>query len=90
MPDFDQTESIPGNPTVPPGHGGGPPPNTIITIQDSFLLAGFSIWTWDATLLVWALVEDKSGADFEPGDGPTGPGRFHGQTVRWASVPSTS
>ncbi len=48
---------------------------------------GHGIWSWDITVSTWLLIEDRSEFGFEIGLGPTGPGRFHGQTVRWACVP---
>jgi hypothetical protein len=48
---------------------------------------GHGIWSWDINISIWIMIEDKSEPGFEAGPGPTGPGRFHGQTVRWASVP---
>ncbi len=49
--------------------------------------SGVSIWKWAAAHAKWELVEDRSQPGFESGRGPTQPGRFEGQVVRWASVP---
>lgn len=51
-------------------------------------LSGVAFWKWTASESQWIMVDDRSEPGFEYGDGPTQPGRFDGQTVRWASVPS--
>ena len=48
--------------------------------------AGYGIWKWDASRSSWQLIEDRTQAGARPGPGPSGPGRFDGQVVRWAAV----
>jgi hypothetical protein len=56
------------------------------SISGAVLLSGHGIWSWDHTIAIWTLVEDKSEPGYSPGNGPSDPGRFHGQTIRWASI----
>lgn len=63
------------------------PDDDQITSSGSRPTGGIAIWSWDIAIALWNLVEDKSEPGYEPGSGPTGPGRYQGQTVRWASVP---
>ena len=73
--------TLPGDAIVnPKGHHHSSHPHHKVT--------GHGIWSWDTTVSIWILIEDKAEPGFEAGPGPTGPGRFHGQTVRWACVPS--
>ncbi|AGA27671.1 hypothetical protein Sinac_3410 [Singulisphaera acidiphila DSM 18658] len=51
-------------------------------------VSGSAFWKWVAPQSQWVMAEDRSEPGFEAGNGPTQQGRFDGQTVRWASVPS--
>jgi hypothetical protein len=50
--------------------------------------SGFSFWRWTVSQSTWTMIEDRSESGFEPGKGPAQDGRFDGQIVRWASIPT--
>lgn len=52
-------------------------------------VTGSAFWRWTAPQAQWVMAEDRSEPGFEAGIGPTQPGRFDGQTVRWMSVPQS-
>lgn len=75
---------------VESGHANGAPvvaagPEKLTTSHTS--VSGYCLWKWCAASAAWEMLDDRSDAGFEAGDGPTQSGRFDGQTVRWASVP---
>jgi hypothetical protein len=49
-------------------------------------LSGFCVWKWVASDQIWVKIKDYSEAGYDPGTGPTNPGRYDGQIVRWASI----
>jgi hypothetical protein len=53
---------------------------------NSAALAGFAVWKWDAKACRWHKIKDHIERGFDPGVGPTDPGRYDGQIVRWAGV----
>jgi hypothetical protein len=67
------------------------PPEPKLTIPTgSVLSSGSCLWKWVASQAEWVILEDRSASGYGPGFGPGQPGRFDGQIVRWASVPSSS
>lgn len=74
---IEQNAMLPETIQQPVAHTGGTGKNQV---------SGSAFWKWTASQ--WVMTEDRSEPGFEAGNGPTQQGRFEGQTVRWASVPS--
>jgi hypothetical protein len=54
--------------------------------QHQSALTGFAVWKWDAKSCRWVKIKNYVSPGFDPGTGPTDPGRYDGQIIRWAGV----
>jgi hypothetical protein len=42
--------------------------------------AGYAVWEWTAVESSWSMLEDRSGPEHEPGEGPIHVGRFEARS----------
>ncbi len=65
------------------------PPADVATSSVGMGMSGFSIWHWVERDCLWVKRKEHCAPGYQPGTGPTEPGRYDGQIVRWMCVPIT-
>jgi hypothetical protein len=52
-------------------------------------LSGFCVWQWVESDQKWIKKKEYAAKGYQPGIGPTDPGRYDGQIVRWMCITIT-